>query len=88
MITLVDLVERINSETLPFVGIVLIVISLYITHIITTIHGRKDKFIETITVARRDYVKELRDAITDFCALALEGGKTNELLTQRHQVKG
>jgi hypothetical protein len=76
---LIDLVNMINSGMLPFIGTVLIVISSYIALIITTLHGRKDKFIETITVARRDYVKELRDAITDFCALALEGGKMHEL---------
>ncbi|MDR1273222.1 MAG: hypothetical protein LBK12_01605 [Odoribacteraceae bacterium] len=86
--TLADLVKMvINSETLPFVGTVLIVISSYIALIITTIHGRKDKFIETITVARRDYVKELRDVITDFCALAWEGGKTNELRKLSIKIK-
>jgi hypothetical protein len=53
----------------------LVFISSCVTLIITTIHGRKNKFIETVTVARKEYIKELRDLVAEFCSLALSEKK-------------
>jgi hypothetical protein len=67
--------ESINLEIATLVSAVLVFLSSCVTLIITTIHGRKNKFIETVTVARKEYLKELRDLVAEFCSLALSEKK-------------
>jgi hypothetical protein len=74
---------EITLEIATLVSAVLVFISSCITVIITSMHGRKDKFIETVTVARKEYIKEFRDLIAEFCSLALSENKAKKDLIDK-----
>jgi hypothetical protein len=78
-------------EIAAIISAVLVFISSCATLILTAKHGKKNKFIETITVARRDYIKELRKWIAEFCFLVLKkddaSDKTNKLIEISIKIK-
>jgi hypothetical protein len=60
----------ITLEIATLTSAVLVFISACITIIVTARKDKKGTFITTVTNTRKDYIKELRDLVEEFCDLA------------------
>ncbi|MDR1331051.1 MAG: hypothetical protein LBK07_03020 [Tannerella sp.] len=76
-----------NLEIATLISAVLVFVSSCATLIITTVHNRKDRFINTITEARKDYIRELRDLIAEFCSLAYSMGSQDKSELNQDKIK-
>ncbi|MDR1458911.1 MAG: hypothetical protein LBI60_01675 [Bacteroidales bacterium] len=65
-------------EVATLISAVLVFISACITAIITVRYYRKSLFINAVTEARKEYIKELRDLIAKFCVAATFDVNKNE----------
>jgi heme exporter protein D len=53
-----------------FVGSSLAFVGSIIALIVGIIHSKKTTFIDTVTIARKDYIDKLRESVAEFCAIA------------------
>jgi hypothetical protein len=74
--------------TPTLIGIVLTFIVGLINIIVTLKQSNKNTFINTITIARKDYLTALRNTVAEFCAIAVKENNDNaKLIDLSYQLK-
>lgn len=70
------------------IGIVLTFIVGLFNIIVTLRQSNKNTFINTITIARKEYLTALRNTVAEFCAIAVNENKDNVMLRKlAYQLK-
>ena len=74
--------------TVTLIGITLTFIVGVINIIVTLRQSNKNTFINTITIARKEYLSMLRKTVAEFCAIAVDENKDDvKLIDLSYQLK-
>ncbi len=75
-------------DLITFIGIIF-TLAVSLTNIFVTLRqSNKNTFINTITIARKEYLTELRKAVAEFCAIAITEKEDNSKLVKlSYQLK-
>ncbi|WP_026215953.1 hypothetical protein [Porphyromonas macacae] len=80
--------DKMKTEVITLIGVILTFIIGLVNIIVTLKQSNKNTFINTITIARKEYLIALCKTVAEFCTMAITGNENKtELIGLSYQLK-